>query len=381
MGTQKRCDAKTLEKNETFLNRLFYRSLEKPYLQTLFPDRPEALSVMVFYAQEGAVVHFSKGSLIHNCNACIQECGLSGHAFLSGHDYFIFLIENREESAEKVSEHFARIRGELLGRYDIQTIHHTEQLCAVDESLGRRIPLLINEISSVRYYGKRFSKQEMHTISNVRLQKALDSIEGLCELGNVEEAAETLRKLIQSSHEQYFSPMNVKRSALRLMYAFFSIKSYHGEETPYYDIPHFIIEQVLKADVWYKTEQVVDAFCAYVIRTMASAPKPLPESIKDALQFIHTNYNRPIRLKEVAEAIHLNKSYLSQLFQKTMGVTYSDYLEALRIESAKHYLKTTTKTASEIAEIVGFSSQNYFTKVFKNSVGISPIRFRSSKIS
>lgn len=370
-----------LAKNERFLNHLFYRSIETDYILELFPSAPKVISVIVFYAREGLGLSVPISVLLSHCCDCIQACGLDGHAFLSGHDYFIFLLENERGGEDTLFHQQNEILKHCSDSYGIQPIHCASGLCPLDDSLGQHIQTHMTTVSSYRYYGHSLKKPPQKSISNFQLQKLLDSIETCCEMGDMDQAVQLFKQAVQDAHQAIYLPMNIKRSALRIMYAFFSINNQRGVELPYYDIPHFIIEQVLKSNTAEKTEQVVDDFCNYVLRKAALVPKTIPEPIKHALEFIHANYQRPIKLKEVASAIHLNKSYLSQLFQKTMGITYSEYLVELRISSAKHYLKTTNKTAAEVAEIVGFSSQNYFTKVFKHSVGVSPIRFRYSSNS
>ena len=252
------------------------------------------------------------------------------------------------------------------------------KLYPLEGQVGQQINEMLTKVSAYRYYGRSFEGLELQVISTLQLQTMLDSVSKQCELGNLEEATAIMRTFAQSLHRGYYHPMNIKRSLLRLMYAFFSVQNRSGEY-PYYDIPHFITEQLLRSETWMKTEQIIESFSSYVIHASLPCTKTLSEPLKNALQYVHANYQKPIKLSDVANVVHLNKSYLSQVFQKTMGITYSEYLEQLRVKSAKQLLKTTNKSASEIAEMVGFSSQNYFTKVFKNSVGVSPIRYRNSK--
>lgn len=370
-----------LEKNQEFLNTLFFRTLGEQQLRDLFPSNPQKLSILVLYVQEDTLVQSSQAVLIQCCSICIDECSLRGHVFLSGHDYFIFLLENNANCPEQeLARQFELIKGNLYEQYGFQVQHFSNEVCRIDTYTGNWIQSALTSVCSNRYYGNVPEGLELHSVSTLQLQKLLDNIEKHCELGNVAEATNVLRKFVRSVHSGYYHPMNLKRSTLRGMYAFFSVRNFRGDR-PYYDIPHFITEQLLKADTYIKTEQVMESFFTYIIRSENLTARTVSEPMQNALQFIHENYQDPIKLSEVAEAVYLNKSYLSQLFQKTMGVTYSEYLEDLRIQAAKHFLKTTTKTASEIAELVGFSSQNYFTKVFRSAVGISPIRYRHNKVS
>jgi YesN/AraC family two-component response regulator len=100
-------------------------------------------------------------------------------------------------------------------------------------------------------------------------------------------------------------------------------------------------------------------------------------SIQTALQYIDDNYMNKITLDDVANYVYLNSSYLSQLFKKEMSVPFSDYIEEVRIKHAKLLLKETDYSMNQVAEAVGFSSQNYFTRIFKKSTGLTPIKYRN----
>lgn len=99
--------------------------------------------------------------------------------------------------------------------------------------------------------------------------------------------------------------------------------------------------------------------------------------IQTALQYIDDNYMNKISLNDVANYVYLNSSYLSQLFKKEMNVPFRDYIEEVRIKRAKSLLKGTEFSMNQVAEAVGFSSQNYFTRIFKKSTGLTPIKYRN----
>ncbi|MCK5735095.1 MAG: helix-turn-helix transcriptional regulator, partial [Spirochaetaceae bacterium] len=69
-------------------------------------------------------------------------------------------------------------------------------------------------------------------------------------------------------------------------------------------------------------------------------------------------------------------TYFSRLFKEEAGQSFKIYLNNLRIDEAKNLLSETTLPLIEIASRVGFEDQSYFSRVFRNVVGISPGRFR-----
>jgi two-component system response regulator YesN len=83
-----------------------------------------------------------------------------------------------------------------------------------------------------------------------------------------------------------------------------------------------------------------------------------------------------LSLDLVSEQVHLNSSYFSALFKKSMGIGFSDYVLALRIQEAKRLLVDTNKGIGEIALEIGYHDPKHFTKLFKKSCQIKPNEYR-----
>ncbi|MHC4124131.1 MAG: helix-turn-helix domain-containing protein, partial [Planctomycetota bacterium] len=98
--------------------------------------------------------------------------------------------------------------------------------------------------------------------------------------------------------------------------------------------------------------------------------------IMPAVNYIDANYDKPLSLAEVAKAACLSISRLAHLFKEQMGITIIDYLTSVRIERAKQLLLATDQNCTEICFQVGYNNQSYFTRTFKELVGMTPRRFR-----
>lgn len=95
------------------------------------------------------------------------------------------------------------------------------------------------------------------------------------------------------------------------------------------------------------------------------------------LSYIHTNYNASITEESLAKSVHLSTNYMHKIFCRDMHMTPIDYLNSHRIRCSKKMLIETNHSISQIAESVGFSSGNYFCRVFrKYNKGISPTAYR-----
>lgn len=97
-----------------------------------------------------------------------------------------------------------------------------------------------------------------------------------------------------------------------------------------------------------------------------------------ALQFINKNYQDKISLKDIETNLHVNASYFSTLFKQEMGVTFTDYLNSLKIEHACHLLTETNLSIIDVSLSTGFDDQSYFTKVFKKAKGMTPKAYRAA---
>ncbi|MEF9989979.1 MAG: AraC family transcriptional regulator [Christensenellaceae bacterium] len=92
--------------------------------------------------------------------------------------------------------------------------------------------------------------------------------------------------------------------------------------------------------------------------------------------YIAENYMKKISLNELADLAGFSVSYLSKIFKEETQKSISSYINHERIESAKKLLKTTDISLVDLAYVVGFEEQSYFTKVFKKLEGVSPGRYR-----
>lgn len=95
--------------------------------------------------------------------------------------------------------------------------------------------------------------------------------------------------------------------------------------------------------------------------------------VQDAINFIHRNYGKSLKLQEVADCVFLSESHFSALFTKYVGVSFSKYLAKYRIEMAKNYMKNNPYAKIyEVSNQVGYTDARYFSTLFKKTEGITP---------
>lgn len=106
----------------------------------------------------------------------------------------------------------------------------------------------------------------------------------------------------------------------------------------------------------------------------------LPEPIKKATVYINENYASQLTLDDIVEVSGLSKYHFTRLFHETVRSTPIQHLTKVRINKAIELLKNEALTIENIAVQVGFSNGNYFNKVFRSSMGMSPGKYRNNKL-
>ncbi len=98
--------------------------------------------------------------------------------------------------------------------------------------------------------------------------------------------------------------------------------------------------------------------------------------IRRVYYYIEKNYDKDLKLENIAKNFNYNSAYLGKLFRKEMGETFNNSLDRIRITNARRLLQETNLKVYQISQQVGYSSMDYFYMKFKKYVGISPKEYR-----
>ncbi|SER50635.1 two-component system, response regulator YesN [Gracilibacillus ureilyticus] len=145
------------------------------------------------------------------------------------------------------------------------------------------------------------------------------------------------------------------------------------------EIPHF--KEMVKSDQYPLTldqlEQLWYSFlseCSELINELNN--NRMKGTIHHIKKYIHKNYDKPITMKSIANEFFINPVYMGQLFKKTYGIYFKDYILNVRINEAKKLLRTTDLRVYEVAQKVGFNNPDYFVTQFEKAVGKTPSQYR-----
>lgn len=101
-------------------------------------------------------------------------------------------------------------------------------------------------------------------------------------------------------------------------------------------------------------------------------------SIQKAVDYILKNYTQPITLESAADAAGVGKNHLSAAFSKHMGMSFNQYVNNIRLHSAREALRYTDKSITEIAYACGFGSLRTFNRLFADRFQQTPSAYRRS---
>lgn len=106
--------------------------------------------------------------------------------------------------------------------------------------------------------------------------------------------------------------------------------------------------------------------------TGEARPPEAHNVIEHAVTLIHQHYRDDLTRDQIAEQLGVSPEHFSRLFKKEMGMGFIDYLLHFRMERSRELLQLSRANVQEIAQQVGFQSQYYFSRKFKQLVGFSP---------
>jgi two-component system, response regulator YesN len=102
--------------------------------------------------------------------------------------------------------------------------------------------------------------------------------------------------------------------------------------------------------------------------------------VSKALDFITHNYSKPLALRDVAREVGLSPYRLAHIVKAHTGKTILQIILHARVQNARQLLESTDQSCTDIAYAVGFNDQSYFIKHFRRIVGITPARYRRTRL-
>ncbi len=160
------------------------------------------------------------------------------------------------------------------------------------------------------------------------------------------------------------------KASILLMEMHESFDAIFGKET-------FVWEKITRFDnifdlqQWFKN--IFNAILEHLSERKEGHNKKI---IKDILKIIEENYGKNLTIMDISNEVYLSPNYISIIFKKEIGESFTDFLVKFRLEKARKMLKDTSLKVYQIGSMVGYSNISYFCSIFKNYYGVSPGEYR-----
>lgn len=115
-------------------------------------------------------------------------------------------------------------------------------------------------------------------------------------------------------------------------------------------------------------------------KTAAHYPDAPPE-LRRIVNFLEQNFQKPLRIPEVAAFAGRSESHVVKLFQRYVGISPKRYLQQRRLARARELLHVSDLSVAEVGRAVGFATPYHFTRAFHRAVGEPPLAYRRKDLS
>ncbi len=160
------------------------------------------------------------------------------------------------------------------------------------------------------------------------------------------------------------------------------MKTYHLELMPVFEREYrTIFDSILYDRVLYRTVQNLILFIQKIFTGVKNSTSSLKQDpIERGLAYMEAHFTKnELKLDDVAHYVERNPAYFSHLLLTKTGSSFTNVLTNMRMKEAKRLLLESSKPIREIAILVGYQDANYFSRIFKDRIGMSPREFRKYK--
>lgn len=151
-----------------------------------------------------------------------------------------------------------------------------------------------------------------------------------------------------------------------------------------------IYEEYISKDVCYKLTVrshiylLVSALLRYYSASKNEMDKMVYHNVirlRPIIEYINEHYDEKIYIETLADMIIISPDYFTKMFKDSIGKTPIDYINGIRVNHSLRMLAMTETPINDIADKIGFSNPNYFHKIFKTYMNTSPLAYRKSSLS
>ena len=252
------------------------------------------------------------------------------------------------------------------------------ELLAEDESVDFLDAIVLIEDSSVKNVRRNTARKSnyLNSILESEVKFKREIIEAVID-GNISKVNMLfdLRHRNHGVEENHVEEgVNVRR---RKSYNMNDLLRYSLEQhsSDYLGIEELWVRIKNKLDNYDLSEDVIRSYCLLVDKNKYKDKQAV---VRNCIAYINDRIAEKISLDNVSEYLGVNKSYLSSIFNKDMGISIVDYIHDKRVSNACYLLANTDFSISEVADYIGYFDTSYFIRIFKTIMKVTPLKYRES---
>ena len=182
-----------------------------------------------------------------------------------------------------------------------------------------------------------------------------------------------LLKDIFARYPNFFEVERIKNRLIEMMVAAHRVAVENGMADDNYIEHCRYISEIIEC----KTKEAFERMCVEKIRYITSKIKLIKEKtisniVDQANSIIYERFNAELTLDEISKELCVSPQYFSRLYKDETGINFIEQLTHVRLENAKKLLEQGTYSIKEICFMSGYSDPNYFSRLFKKHLGVSP---------
>lgn len=342
------------------------------------------------FDMEEADMHILREQVRHNCcqilqedsNHCVLEVSHHRLNYAAGLIYCDYMAQERNLTETQYIQMIHRSVGVSIQREirflvgkkvpDIEMVAQSYESVATLKNLEAfrsQKPIYIYE-----------HELQAHEDKTVLCKRELDALVEAIELGEpdkIEARVEALFSLMQAK--------GIRRKAINMNFNYLLFRLIHlassvDSEVDHEEILQFISTSAVEQGFLRGSSRHLNRFACDYSEYLAQLQRSESAGILgDIEREIRENYAENLTLQDLGKKYFINSSYLGQIFKKTYGQSFKNYLALQRITEAGRLLVCTDKKIGDIAEAVGYKDIDYFISKFIQIKGCTPSRFRRNR--
>ncbi len=197
-------------------------------------------------------------------------------------------------------------------------------------------------------------------------------------IGDEEQVSASLYPLLAEFMKKSRNSMNLEVMLVRLVNNLIQLEQLLGIEVLLTADNHALYHRLLGIRNPEEVERIlVDQVIFPMVRRMKQKTSEQFRCLSQTIaEIVQSEYDQELSLEMIGERLHYNPNYLSSIFKKEFGVTFSDYLMNYRLDMAKKWLTETDRTVKEIAERLQYQNPQNFIRSFRKKEQVTPGVYR-----